>query len=200
MGVIEEFTSSKRLGDCFKEAVKKKIRGRLRALIVPHAGYIYSGKVAAAGFRLMKKGDYDRVVVIGFYHGRGEEHSVKVQIPLIEYILGKGVVIEENYVEGMKEWRIGDRDLVVASSDLSHYEPIEKAERMDKKTIEAILSLDEDRIRKEAKACGLWPILNLNSLAKKKGWRAELIDYRTSAEASGERESVVGYAAIAYWE
>ncbi|MFA5796379.1 MAG: AmmeMemoRadiSam system protein B, partial [Candidatus Shapirobacteria bacterium] len=91
MGITDEFIASKSVGDCFREAVSKKFDGKLKGLIVPHAGYIYSGSVAAAGYRLMKKGDYDRVIVIGFYHGGMEEHSVKVQIPLIKYILGEEI-------------------------------------------------------------------------------------------------------------
>jgi AmmeMemoRadiSam system protein B len=42
--------------------------GKLRALIVPHAGYDYSGSTAAAGFKLLKDEKYRRVVVIGAAH------------------------------------------------------------------------------------------------------------------------------------
>jgi len=42
--------------------------GKLRALIVPHAGYDYSGSTAAAGFKLLKGEKYRRVVVIGAAH------------------------------------------------------------------------------------------------------------------------------------
>ena len=42
--------------------------GKLRALIMPHAGYDYSGSTAAAGFKLLKGKKYRRVVVIGAAH------------------------------------------------------------------------------------------------------------------------------------
>jgi len=200
MGIVEEFMASKRVEDCFRGAVAKKFAGKLKGLIVPHAGYIYSGSVAAAGYRLMKKGDYDRVVVIGFYHGGTEEHSVKVQIPLIKYILGEEIEIEEKYVDKTVDFEVDDRTMVVASSDLSHYQPLEVAEKLDKRTIEAILSRDEEKIHQEADACGIWPILTINRLAKKYDWQPKLVDYRTSAEVTGDKNGVVGYGCIGYFE
>mgnify|MGYP000897539731 CR=1 FL=1 len=200
MGIIDQFISSKSLSDCFSDALPMQIPGKLRALIVPHAGYIYSGSVAASGYRLMKAGDYDRVIIVGFYHGGAEEHSVKIQIPFIYYILGKNIIIEEKYVEQIINLYPDERTLVVASSDLSHYYPLPKANQLDRQSIDAILSLDESKIRRQTEACGLWPILTVNKLANRYHWQAQLIDYRTSAEASGDPTSVVGYASIAYYE
>lgn len=199
MGIIDEFIASKSVGDCFREAVTKKFTGKLKGLIVPHAGYIYSGSVAAAGYRLMKKGGYDRVIVIGFYHGGTEEHSVKIQIPLIKYVLGKEIDIEEKYVDKIIDLELNDRTLVIASSDLSHYQPLPIAKILDKKTIKVILSRDEEKICREADACGIWPILTINRLAKKYNWQPSLIDYRTSAEVTSDESSVVGYGCIGYF-
>lgn len=201
MGVIEQFTNSKNVEDCFRDAVVTKFSGRrLRGLIVPHAGYIYSGSVAASAYRLMKPGDYDRVIVIGFYHGGPEEHSAKIQIPLIRHILGEKIAIEEKYVDDIIDLKIDSRTLVVASSDLSHYQPLPIANKLDHQTIDAILSRDEARIRRQADACGLWPILTVNKLANIYHWQPVLVDYHTSADASGDSSSVVGYASIAYYE
>lgn len=200
MGVIEQFTNSKSVADCFRDAVVKSFPGRLRGLIVPHAGYIYSGSVAAAGYRLMKSEDYDKVIVVGFYHGGPEEHSAKIQIPLIRHILGKKIAVAEKYVDRIVDLKIDDRILVVASSDLSHYQPLEIANVLDKRTIDAILSKDDTRIRRQANACGIWPILTINKLANTYNWQPVLVDYRTSADATGDASSVVGYACIAYYE
>jgi predicted class III extradiol MEMO1 family dioxygenase len=200
MGVIEQFTNSKSVPDCFRDAVVKRFNGKLRGLIVPHAGYIYSGSVAAAGYRLMKPGDYNKIIVIGFYHGGPEEHSAKIQIPLIRHILGEEIIIEEKYVDSIVDFKIDDKTLVVASSDLSHYQPLTIANKLDHQTIDAILSRDDTRIRREADACGIWPILTINKLANQFNWRPVLVDYRTSAWATGDGSSVVGYASIAYYE
>ncbi len=200
MDIIEQFTSSKSLPDCFSDARHTSLPGKLRALIVPHAGYIYSGSVAASGYLLMKPGDYDRVIIVGFYHGGAQEHSVKIQIPFIHYVFGKNVIIEEKYVDEIIDLHPDKRTLVVASSDLSHYYPLPQANQLDRQSIAAILSLDESRIRAQAEACGIWPILTVNKLANRYHWQAKLIDYRTSADASGDSTSVVGYASIAYYE
>jgi predicted class III extradiol MEMO1 family dioxygenase len=200
MGIIEEFIRSKSIEDCFKGAVVKKFNGKLRGLIVPHAGYIYSGSIAAAGYRLMKKGNYNRVTVIGFYHGGTEEHSVKVQIPLIRYVLGEEIKIEEKYVDKIIDFEINTQTLVVASSDLSHYWPLKVAKVLDKQTIKVVLSRDEEKIYQKAEACGIWPILTINRLAQKYNWQPKLVDYRTSAEVTGDKNNVVGYGCIGYFE
>lgn len=55
------------------EASPPAIQGRIRALVVPHAGYAYSGGVAAGAYRLIRKGAFDRVVLIGPSHRWGFE-------------------------------------------------------------------------------------------------------------------------------
>ncbi|MFH0949028.1 MAG: AmmeMemoRadiSam system protein B, partial [Candidatus Aenigmatarchaeota archaeon] len=50
------------------DTVKVKIPGKLKALIVPHAGYIYSGIVAAAGYRLLEHMNIKRILLLGPSH------------------------------------------------------------------------------------------------------------------------------------
>lgn len=50
------------------EGKEIKFKGNLKALIVPHAGYIYSGIVAGAGFKLLKKTDFRKVILLGPTH------------------------------------------------------------------------------------------------------------------------------------
>jgi len=72
----------------FLDAAKvKKIPGTLRALIVPHAGYIYSGPVAAYAYRLVAEKSYRKVVLLGPSHyagffGCAESGSAGWQTPL----------------------------------------------------------------------------------------------------------------------
>jgi AmmeMemoRadiSam system protein B/AmmeMemoRadiSam system protein A len=50
------------------EATPAPIAGEIRALIVPHAGYVYSGRVAAFGYKLVQGRDYETVVILGPSH------------------------------------------------------------------------------------------------------------------------------------
>jgi len=52
-----------------KRADAAKFEGKVAGLILPHAGYQYSGTVAACGCKLLKQGDYDRAIVLGLSHG-----------------------------------------------------------------------------------------------------------------------------------
>lgn len=51
----------------FKEAKDSDVKN-LKAIIVPHAGYVYSGIVAAAGYNLLKKEDFNKVILLGPCH------------------------------------------------------------------------------------------------------------------------------------
>ena len=93
----------------------------------------------------------------------------------------------------------GDETLIVVSSDLSHFHPYETAKKLDRSAIDAIVDLDVERMRNES-ACGKGPVLALMTVARKKGWRAKLLDYRNSGDTAGGRSRVVGYAAIAFHE
>ena len=59
---------SKQLTDFFKKAKKEPIPGKIIALIAPHAGYIYSGQVAAYAFKLLEGLSFETVVVISPSH------------------------------------------------------------------------------------------------------------------------------------
>lgn len=91
---------------------------------------------------------------------------------------------------------------MLASSDMTHYEPQESARKKDNKAIEAILNLDEDELLRrvadfDISMCGYAPVVTLISAAKELGAKkAELVKYQTSGDASGDYRSVVGYAGI----
>lgn len=53
----------------YYESVKKHIDGEIKSIVSPHAGYMYSGRVAAAGFKLLEGMKFDVVVVISPSHG-----------------------------------------------------------------------------------------------------------------------------------
>ena len=143
------------------------------------------------------------------------EHSIEVQLPFLQYFKRdfKIVPIILAYATGAIYKEIGKelakaiKDLnkevvIIASSDMTHYEPQESAQRKDSKAIEAILDLNEDELLKRVdelniSMCGYAPTVSLISAAKELGATgAELIRYQTSGDIIGDYSSVVGYAGI----
>ena len=134
-----------------------------------------------------------------------QEHSLEVQLPFLQRVL-KGIKIVPmvfGWVDPVQVGtalarKLGERTIVVASSDLSHFHPYEEAQKLDRSAIDAILGLDLKRMQDE-QACGKGPVLALMSLAKQKGWKSKLLDYRNSGDTAGTKSRVVGYAAIAFY-
>jgi len=142
------------------------------------------------------------------------EHSLEVQIPFIQYFKTDFTMVPIC----MRDYRVStcrelgkaiakvikskSPRLIVASSDMTHYEPHKDAERKDKLAIDKILKLDPEGLlktimEKDISMCGPGPtatmIFACKELGAKKG---ELVLYNTSAEASGDYSAVVGYAGI----
>jgi AmmeMemoRadiSam system protein B len=92
--------------------------------------------------------------------------------------------------------------LIVASSDMSHYESAETASVKDHKAIHRILDLDPEGLYHTVKdngisMCGFGPTVAMLTACKALGaTSAELIKYANSGEASGDYKQVVGYAGI----
>ena len=97
---------------------------------------------------------------------------------------------------------LGHNVLIVASSDMSHYESAETAKEKDYKAIHHILDLDPEGLYRTIKdngisMCGFGPAVAMLTACKALGaTRAELIKYANSGEASGDFKQVVGYAGI----
>ena len=142
-----------------------------------------------------------------------EEHSVEVQLPFLQYLFGPipfvPVVVKEYDVglcraagQALAELVRGRPVLLVASSDFTHYEPDPVAREKDRRAIAAILNLDlegfiEVVYRYRITICGVGAIGILIAAARSLGLLgAELVDYRTSGDAVGVLDQVVGYAAI----
>jgi AmmeMemoRadiSam system protein B len=92
--------------------------------------------------------------------------------------------------------------MLLASSDMTHYEPIDTAEEKDRLAIAAILELNEDKLMDTLRKfritmCGYAPVIAMLSAAKALGAKkAQLVKYQTSAEETKDTTSVVGYAGI----
>lgn len=143
------------------------------------------------------------------------EHSIEVQLPFLQYFkpdfklvpivfgYASSTVYKEigkEIAEAVKE--LGKKVVIIASSDMTHYEPQESAQKKDRQAIEAILNLDEDELLKRVAEfnitmCGYAPAVSLIVAARELGATgAELVKYQTSGEVTGDFSSVVGYAGI----
>lgn len=145
------------------------------------------------------------------------EHSIEVQIPFLQVLQEEFTIvpITVSYA-GLDAYReagtaiassvrsLGlEKDVtIIASSDMTHYEPHEAAKKKDAIAIEAVLALDEQRlVEKVAELditmCGFAPAAIMITAVKALGaTKARLIRYQTSGDTSGDYSSVVGYAGI----
>lgn len=142
------------------------------------------------------------------------EHSLEVEIPFLQ-VKNPGVKIIPLIV-GTLDLELARQTaikvgeclsavpkeslLIVISTDMSHYEPDIPTRKKDRFALEAIENLDSEalvRVVKEHRItmCGFIPVYMLLVMAAKLGIQsARLVDYTTSAEASGDFDRVVGYA------
>jgi len=219
-----------------------------RAVIVPHAGYVYSGFTANVALRLLSKSDIKNIVVIGpshrtylkgtsismydsyatplgsltinkdlskrltekfelsFVPEAHHEHSTEVQMPIIKNYEPKVSVIElvygdekpQNLAKVIEYLLEQPQTAVVISTDLSHYYDIDKANKLDAICIDAVLNLEVSTLHQGCEACGKIGVEAMLITAKSKGLSPKLLDYRTSAEASGDKSSVVGYMSVGF--
>jgi AmmeMemoRadiSam system protein B len=230
---------------------------RALACIVPHAGYQYSGAVAASVYRAIEVPV--RCVVLGPNHtGEGprvsimargrwvtplgevpvdeawasrlmqrcswltddadahrHEHSIEVQVPFLQILQPAMTLVPiVLYPIGWSGYRaLGEAlaaliaedptpTLLIASSDMTHYEPQEDAMRKDRAAVDAIEALDAEELcrrveRQRISMCGYAPASVAVIAAQRLGCRrGRLVQYRTSGETTGDMTSVVGYAGI----
>lgn len=140
------------------------------------------------------------------------EHCLEVQLPFLHAALGSVPIVPVLFGGPASPWHAeagraiaalaDENDLVVASTDLSHYMTDEDAHRTDKRTIDAVLTHDIATVIEgldiDAYAmCGESAVVAAMAYALARGAHAwTLLDYRTSAGASGDYDRVVGYAGI----
>ncbi len=146
------------------------------------------------------------------------EHSLEVQVPFIQYLrpdvslsaicLGQGDFeairqIGEGIAAAITSF--GGDVLIVASSDMTHYESAASALRKDGLALEAIRAFDPKTLLQVCRSehitmCGVAPAAVMLVAARILGASAaELIAYATSGDATGDDREVVGYAAVTVW-
>lgn len=216
---------------------------QIRAVIVPHAGYVYSGFTANTAYRTLQNSSAKNFVVIGPSHKIAfngislcefeyyrtplgniksadvlinklknkfklncviqshAEHSTEVQFPFIKHYLKDVNIVEIVYgqedpkhLSQIIDYILEDKDnVVVISTDLSHFYNLSEAEQLDNICLKAIESLDINKLHSGCEACGMIGVEAILLSAKRANLKAHILDYRTSAEASGDALRVVGY-------
>lgn len=143
------------------------------------------------------------------------EHSLEVQLPFIYYknknfklvpicLAHKSYSFCADLGEAIAEVlkKYSRPTLIVASSDMTHYEPHEIAKSKDQLAIDKILNLSPKNlyntvINNRISMCGVIPVVTMLCAALSLGAKkAEIIQYKTSGETSGDFTQVVGYAGI----
>lgn len=86
------------------EASPLSVKGKLKILLVPHAGMEYSGAVAAAGFKQIQGQDYHRVIILGASHRAFFNTAAVFDRGSWETPLGK-IVVDEDLAEKILDQR-----------------------------------------------------------------------------------------------
>ncbi len=229
-----------------------------KAVVSPHAGYIYSGSVAGAVFSSVRLPR--RFIILGPNHtGMGarlalapagewltplgpvaidpdlnrqllennphlqednaahvREHSLEVQLPFLQALIPEfrfaAICVgtaDYEVLEALGRVIAGViRDskepiLVVASSDMNHFEPATVASEKDHLAIAKMQALDPLGLHtvvceKDISMCGFAPAVSALTAARELGaTEGKLIRYANSGDVSGDYHSVVGYAGLA---
>ena len=260
-----------------------------RALIVPHAGLMYSGPVAAFAYKMLSGLSYRSIVLVGPSHfvpfrgvsiwpsghwqtpfgaiavdtelahairtecfdvvdlpsAHGREHSLEMQMPFVAHLQPGARIVPLVMGHQTREtaFALGDalaracrvRDdgsgasrnpthigpvsvgrvpletaaiesgpasvLLIASSDLSHYETAAVASRMDAVIVDRVEALDPNGLmtaleHEPRHACGGGPMVAVMHAARQLGAsEAQVLRYADSGDVSGDKSSVVGYLA-----
>jgi AmmeMemoRadiSam system protein B len=231
-------------------------------IVVPHAGWMYSGRTAGAVYSRVQIPD--RVILLGpNHHGAGStyalcdagswrtpvgevkiaeplaaelldncdllsedsrahaaEHCLEVQVPMLQRanpnvqivpILigggwpdagGRSQLRELSTAIASTVREYGRPVLLLASTDLNHYEDQRTSHIKDRLALDAVVALDGEGllqrvIEVDVSMCGVAATYIVLGAAKQLGARhAEVLDYRTSGDVSGDYASVVGYGAV----
>ena len=202
--------------------------GLPKALIVPHAGYIYSGPIAARAYEELgnARGIVRRVVMLGTVpidrqaldSVRGmpqivasdvahlQEHALEVQLPFLQRQLGEfslapfavGTASVPEVAAVLERLWGGPETLIVISTDLSHYHPYAAARQIDRSTVTRIAGFAADLDHEEA--CGATPLNGFLCAARKRGLGIKLLAACNSGDTAGGKGQVVGYSAFALHE
>lgn len=231
----------------FNNQLNSKKSFETKAVIVPHAGYIYSGSTANLAYNISKNKKIKRVIVIGpshymnykgasialydkyetplgnimidkvysnylkekydfldFDENMHLEHSTETQAPFIKHYFKNASIVEIVYGKiSHKDLSMlideifeDEENLLVISSDLSHFYSQKKANKLDNICLNAIANKDLDLFSSGCEACGITGIKAVVRSAIKMNLDTEILHYCTSYDRTNDASSVVGYASV----
>ena len=227
-------------------------------VMVPHAGYQYSGAIASHSYCAIVENGFPEVFIIlspnhtGFgseisifnegewktplgnvkidkefaeaiiefsdiasanYTAHIREHSIEVQLPFLQYFSNDFKIVpivmsNQNFVTSTDlskaifevAKKLNKSYCVIASTDLSHFNNQEKANKVDSFVLEDISEMNEFKLFEEIvqyniTMCGYAPVMTTISISKNSNKNScEILAYRTSGDVTGDFTSVVGYA------
>lgn len=241
--------------------ISNKTSCDLIGLVCPHAGYMFSGPIAAhAYYSLALAGKPDTIIILGPNHtGYGSavslmnygqwqtplgnvkidseianvivnqtqivdidelahrfEHSIEVQLPFLQYLFKSNfkfvpICLQMQDLATISELGTtlakvlcSNNAIIIASSDMTHYQPHEETLIKDIEALRAVEELNEKKFysileSRNISACGFGPIATLIIVTKKlNGKNAKLLCYKTSGDITNDYSSVVGYAAMSF--
>ncbi len=227
-------------------------------VVVPHAGYMYSGGVAGATYAkvllprkfillcpnhtgmgapisIMSVGEWEtplgRVpiesdlaccirrsagIVQESPEAHRSEHALEVHLPFLQHLLGNEFQFVPISVGTSRyDWLVELGDaleravrksaepvLLIASTDMNHFEPADQSEAKDRLAIDRIREMDAQGLyqvvrEKNISMCGYGPTVAVLSACRRMGASsADLVQYTHSGNITGDRSSVVGYAGL----
>ncbi len=234
-------------------------------IIVPHAGYMYSGKIAAKAYQQISNQIFDNIIVIspshydyfegcsvfnGIYEtpigqiepnssfiealsakseiisvsnlGHQNEHALEIQLPFLQLINPNfkliPIVMGQQKIETAEKLAnalisvlndpkySNQKNLLVCSSDLSHFKNLAQANILDNVMIDDIEAFDikklnENILAEKTEACGFGPIMAGMLTCKRLGaTKSKVLAYCTSADVSKDHNKVVGYLSAAFYK
>jgi len=233
-------------------------------LVSPHAGYIYSGQVAACSYKQVKGKKYESVIIIApshseyfdfnsVFNGRGyrtplgiaevdteraerlagnaayknyiklsdfghrHEHSLEVQLPFLQTVFENLKIVPvvmgrqdkksiESLGSAIGATFKGEKILVIASTDLSHYHDYNTAAALDALVIDYINSFDPIRFAgavssEEVEMCGGGPVAAAMIASGMLGANSsKVLCYKNSGDTGGDKSAVVGYLSAAFYK
>jgi hypothetical protein len=260
------YHSEKMLFEQVEQLLQKKAeRKNVLGVLSPHAGYMYSGRVA--GMTLSRIKAADTFVILGPNHtglgadfsifGKGVwrmplgevkidnllakeillhskflkddpmahqcEHSIEVQIPFLQILFKNFQIVpitikhympDDNFLKICEDVgnsiakaikNVKEKVIIIASSDLTHYEPQNIAEKKDDAALKAILELNPKKLFHEIQIqnismCGFGPAAIMIIASKILGAKnTELMSYMTSGDITKDYGQVVGYGGVLVW-
>lgn len=236
---------------------QKAVPQRAFGIMVPHAGYVYSGAIAGQTYGRVQVPD--RIVLLGPNHtGYGavqavypdgswqtplgdvpidsrlaeqiiavsseaaadelahrHEHSLEVQVPFIQVMAPQArlvpICLGHSSLDKLLDFGVGigrllasqsEPTLLVASSDMTHFESADSARQRDMKALDKVLALDAEGLYRlvaseRISMCGVVPTVVMLAAAKELGaTKGTLVRYGNSGETTGDNSEVVGYAGV----